>query len=48
MKEAAPGRDPLACIVPPDLLRDIIREGTQAEREAAAGTIAVDQTFRRW
>ncbi len=37
---------PLACIVPPDLLRDIIREGTQAEREAAADTIAVDQTFR--
>jgi Zn-dependent metalloprotease len=39
-------RSSLACIVPPDLLRDIIREGTQAEREAAADTIAIDQTFR--
>ncbi|MDQ4070613.1 MAG: M4 family metallopeptidase [Actinomycetota bacterium] len=37
---------PLACIVPPDLLRDVIREGSQAEREAAADTIAIDQTFR--
>ncbi|HEX2046316.1 MAG TPA: M4 family metallopeptidase [Acidimicrobiales bacterium] len=39
-------RSPLACIVPPDLLRDIIRDGTKVEREAAADTIAVDQTFR--
>ena len=39
-------RSPLACIVPPDLLRDIIRNGTQAERETAADTMAVDQTFR--
>ena len=39
-------RHPLACIVPPDLLRDVIRNGSQAEREAAADTIAVDQTFR--
>jgi Zn-dependent metalloprotease len=37
---------PLACIVPPDLLRDVIRTGSQAEREAAADTIAIDQTFR--
>jgi Zn-dependent metalloprotease len=35
-----------ACIVPPDLLRDIILEGTKAERDAAAETLAVDQTFR--
>jgi len=39
-------RSSLACIVPPDLLRDIIRGGTEAEREAAADTMAVDQTFR--
>ena len=37
---------PLACIVPPDLLRDIIREGSERDREAAADTMAVDQTFR--
>jgi len=37
---------PLACIVPPDLLRDIIRQGTKEEREAAADTMAIDQTFR--
>jgi len=37
---------PLACIVPPDLLRDVIRNGTKAERESAADTLAVDQGFR--
>jgi len=36
----------LACIVPPDLLRDVIRNGTKEERDAAAATMAVDQTFR--
>jgi Zn-dependent metalloprotease len=35
-----------ACIVPPDLLRDIIREGTKEERDSAAETLAVDQSFR--
>ena len=39
-------RSPLACIVPPDLLRDIIRNGNEAERWAAADTMAVDTTFR--
>lgn len=39
-------RSSLACIVPPDLLRDIIRDGTEEERNTAADTIAVDQTFR--
>lgn len=39
-------RHSLACIVPPDLLRDVIRNGTEAQREAAADTMAVDQTFR--
>lgn len=37
---------PLACIVPPDILRDIIRDGSAAAREAAAETMAIDQTFR--
>jgi Zn-dependent metalloprotease len=36
----------LACIVPPDLLRDVIRNGTEEERWAAADTLAIDQTFR--
>src|SRR5688500_4563798 len=39
-------RSSIACIVPPDLLRDIIRSGSQAERETAADTMAVDTTFR--
>lgn len=39
-------RSPIACIVPPDLLRDVIRDGTPAERETAAETMAIDQTFR--
>jgi Zn-dependent metalloprotease len=39
-------RHSLACIVPPDLLRDVIRNGSEAEREAAADTIAIDQSFR--
>jgi Zn-dependent metalloprotease len=39
-------RHSLACIVPPDLLRDVIRNGSQAEREAAADTMAIDQSFR--
>ena len=37
---------PLACIVPPDLLREVIRTGTKAERESAADTLVVDQGFR--
>ncbi len=41
-----PHRTPLACIAPPDLLRDIIRGGNAKEREAAADTMAIDQTFR--
>jgi Zn-dependent metalloprotease len=39
-------RHSLACIVPPDLLRDVIRNGSEAEREAAADTMAIDQSFR--
>jgi Zn-dependent metalloprotease len=39
-------RHAIACIVPPDLLRDIIRNGSEEERGTAADTMAVDQTFR--
>ena len=39
-------RHAIACIIPPDLLRDIIRNGTEEERGTAADTMAVDQTFR--
>ncbi len=46
MQHCDPRRSPLACIVPPDLLRDVIRNGNESERAAAADTMAVDQTFR--
>ena len=41
---AAPS--PLQCIVPPELLLQIIRHGTEEEREAALRTVAIDSTFR--
>ena len=41
-----PHRSPIACIVPPDILRDVIRNGNPDERDAAADTMAIDQTFR--
>jgi len=41
-----PHRSSIACIVPPDLLRDIIRAGTEEERAAAADALAIDQSFR--
>ncbi len=41
-----PHRSSIACIVPPDLLRDIILNGNAQEREAAADTVVIDQTFR--
>jgi Zn-dependent metalloprotease len=34
------------CIVPPEVLRQIIRHGTEQEKEAALKTIALDSTFR--
>ncbi|HEX2046737.1 MAG TPA: M4 family metallopeptidase [Acidimicrobiales bacterium] len=39
-------RHSIACIVPPDLLRDVIKNGTEEERGAAADTMAIDTTFR--
>lgn len=38
---------PLACIVPPELLRRIVRTGTPAQREIALDTLALDATFRQ-
>jgi Zn-dependent metalloprotease len=34
------------CIVPPDVLRDIARNGAEEERQAALDTLAADSTFR--
>ncbi|MEN3314887.1 MAG: hypothetical protein V7605_1121 [Acidimicrobiaceae bacterium] len=39
-------RSPMHCIVPPELLRQIIRHGSDQEREAALRTLAIDSTFR--
>ena len=39
-------RSHIRCIVPPDILQAVIREGTEEEREAALDTMATDQTFR--
>ncbi|MGI9080448.1 MAG: protealysin propeptide domain-containing protein, partial [Acidimicrobiales bacterium] len=39
-------RSPIHCIVPPELLRQIIRHGSDQEREAALRTLAIDSTFR--
>ena len=39
-------RRPITCIVPPHLLLRVIREGDDAEREAALRTLAVDESFR--
>jgi len=38
---------PLACILPPDLLRKLEREATAERREPIASTIELDQSFRR-
>lgn len=42
---AAP-RNPLLCIVPPHILREIARNGTAKEREIALRTLATDGTSR--
>jgi Zn-dependent metalloprotease len=38
---------PLACILPPDLLRKLEREATGDRKPPIAGTIELDQSFRR-
>lgn len=40
------GRNPLACIMPPHILREIARRGNAAQRAAATNTLAFDSTFR--
>jgi Zn-dependent metalloprotease len=37
---------PLACIVPPDLLRELARSGNRATRESALDALAIDASIR--
>jgi len=46
MERSSPQRSPLHCILPPDVLLRLAREGSAEEREAALATLAVDQSFR--
>jgi Zn-dependent metalloprotease len=39
-------RHSIFCILPPNVLRDIARDGTDEERRAALDTLAADSTFR--
>ena len=39
-------RSPLRCILPPDILLNVARDGSAEERAAALATLAVDQSFR--
>ena len=41
-----PRHSPIHCIVPPDILQAVIKEGSREERESALDTMATDQTFR--
>jgi Zn-dependent metalloprotease len=43
---AAPQRRPIHCILPPHVLRNIARNGGDAERDAALGSLALDETAR--
>ena len=42
----APHRHPIFCILPPQILRELARNGTAAERDVALATLATDQTAR--
>jgi Zn-dependent metalloprotease len=46
MRQQPAHRHSIFCIVPPDVLRDIARNGTEEERQAALDTLAADSTFR--
>src|SRR5215216_3528645 len=46
MRQQPGHRHSIFCIVPPDVLRDIARNGTEEERQAALDTLAADSTFR--
>ncbi|MGI8813706.1 MAG: M4 family metallopeptidase [Pseudonocardia sp.] len=39
-------RHPLACFVPPDLLRDVIVQGDAADRQAALDSLLIDSAIR--
>lgn len=39
-------RNPLFCILPPYILRNIAKNGTREEREAVLNTLALDETLR--
>ena len=39
-------RHSIFCILPPYILREIARNGTAAQRDAALDTLAIDGTFR--
>jgi Zn-dependent metalloprotease len=46
MRQQPGHRHSIFCIVPPDVLRDIARNGAEEERQAALDTLAADSTFR--
>ncbi|MFN2606755.1 MAG: M4 family metallopeptidase [Acidimicrobiales bacterium] len=46
MKRLPPARSPRHCILPPDLLVRLAKEGTEEQRQAALSTLAVDHSFR--
>src|ERR671921_2951234 len=46
MRQQPGHRLSIFCIVPPDVLRDIARNGAEEERQAALDTLAADSTFR--
>src|SRR5919202_709023 len=46
MRHRLEHRHSIFCILPPDVLRDIARTGTEEQREAALRALAVDTTFR--
>ena len=46
MNDAPHLRSPLECILPPNILLNLAREGSPEQRDAALATLAVDQSFR--
>src|SRR5215216_2410687 len=46
MRQQPGHRHSIFCILPPHVLRDIARTGTEEQREAALDTLAADSTFR--
>src|ERR671916_3062051 len=46
MRQRLGHRHSIFCLVPPDVLSDIAKNGTEEERRAALDTLAADSTFR--